>query len=66
MWHVGIDLHRRTVVIAAVDDSDRTINPVTLDCRETLAIVEHLGSLQPFRAMIEVTASYRCAGPGAP
>ena len=59
MWHAGIDLHRRTVVIAAVNDSGRTIEPVTLDCRETSAIVEHLRSLRPFRAVIEATASYR-------
>lgn len=55
MSHVVIDLHRPTVVIAAVDDSGRTINPVTFDCRETSAIVEHLCSLRPFRAVIEAT-----------
>jgi len=59
MWHIGIDLHRRTVVIAAVDDSGQATKPVTLDCRETSAIVEHVRGLRPFRAVIEATASYR-------
>jgi len=29
MWHVGIDLHRHTVVIAAVNDAGEAMNPVT-------------------------------------
>lgn len=59
MWHVGIDLHRRTVVIAAVDDSGTASAAVTFNCRETAAVVNHLRSLRPFRAVIEATASYR-------
>jgi transposase len=30
MWHVGVDLHRKTVVIAAVDDSGEVRPPVRL------------------------------------
>jgi transposase len=59
MWHVGIDLHRRTVVIAAIDDSGAASAPVTFDCSKTSAVVDHLRTLRPFRAVIEATASYR-------
>ena len=27
MWHVGIDLHRATVVLAAVNDVGEAMNP---------------------------------------
>ena len=40
MWHVGIDLHRETVVIAAVNDTGEVMKPVTIRCEDTEAIVE--------------------------
>ena len=39
MWHIGLDLHRATVVIAAVDDAGRVIEPARIACQETDAIV---------------------------
>lgn len=30
MWHVGIDLHRRTVATAAVDDAGEIDEPETI------------------------------------
>lgn len=30
MWHVGIDLHRITVVLAAVNDNGEAMNPITI------------------------------------
>ena len=59
MWHIGIDLHRHTVVIAAVNDTGQASEPVTHSCRETEAILETVTRLKPFRAVIEATATYR-------
>jgi transposase len=59
MWHVGIDLHRQTVVIAAVNDSGEVIEPVSVCCEDTATIVEAVKSLGPFRAVIEASATYR-------
>ena len=36
MWHVGIDLHRATVVLAAVNDVGEAMNPVTIPCSDTV------------------------------
>lgn len=59
MWHVGIDLHRQTLVIAAVHDSGEMIPPQRLDCSETAAIVAAFEPLRPFRAVVEATGTYR-------
>lgn len=59
MWHVGIDLHRQTVVIAAVDDSGATHAPRRFECRDCKALAAEVRSLQPFRAVIEATGTYR-------
>jgi len=59
MWHVGIDLHRETVVIAAVNDAGESINVVTIRCQDTAAIVELARSLGSFRAVIEASGTYR-------
>jgi transposase len=59
MWHVGIDLHRETVVIAAVNDAGEVIKPVTVRCEEAAAIVKVVESLGTFRAVIEASATYR-------
>ena len=42
MWHIGIDLHRRTVVMAMVHDSGEAGEPTTFGCRETDRIVEYV------------------------
>jgi len=59
MWHIGIDLHRKTVVIAGVNDSGEAFDPVTISCREEEAIVKTVKALTPFRAVVEASASYR-------
>jgi len=59
MWHVGIDLHRQTLVVAAVDDAGNCWPPRRIDCRDQGAIVEVMRSLDPFRAVIEATGTYR-------
>lgn len=59
MWHVGIDLHRETVVIAAVNDAGEATKPVTIRCADTAAIVDAIQALGRFRAVIEASATYR-------
>ena len=59
MWHVGIDLHREFVVMAAVRDNGEIMEPVKIACRETEAIAEVARSLVPFRAVIEASGTYR-------
>ena len=59
MWHVGIDLHRQTLVIAAVDDSGNALGPWRINCQDRAAILQAVSSLQPFRAVIEATGTYR-------
>jgi hypothetical protein len=50
MWDIGIELHRATVVIAAVDDSGRAIEPTRIGCQDTDAILGAVGRLKPSRA----------------
>jgi transposase len=59
MWHVGIDLHRATVVLAAVNDAGEAMNPITIPCSDTAAIVNTVTALGTFRAVIEATGTYR-------
>src|SRR4030066_235773 len=59
MWHVGIDLHREFVVMAAVRDNGEVMEPVRIACRDTDAISEVVRSLVPFRAVIEASGTYR-------
>ena len=59
MWHIGIDLHRETVVIAAVNDHGEVIKPVTVRCEDTVTIVNVIKALGSFRAVIEASATYR-------
>jgi transposase len=59
MWHVGIDLHREFVVMAAVNDAGEVMDPVRISCRETQAILDVVGALGTFRAVIEASGTYR-------
>ncbi len=59
MWHLGIDLHRATVVLAAVNDNGRTVEPVTIRCEDTTAIVTAVRRFKGFRAVIEASGTYR-------
>jgi transposase len=59
MWHVGIDLHRTTVVLAAVNDGGEIIDPITIPCSDAPMIVRTVGAMGTFRAVIEATGTYR-------
>jgi len=59
MWYVGIDLHRETVVMAAVNDAGEVTKSVSVRCEDTASIVDVVKALAPFRAVIEASATYR-------
>jgi transposase len=59
MWHVGIDLHREFVVIAAVRDNGEVMEPVRIACSEREGILEAVCTLGRFRAVIEASGTYR-------
>ena len=59
MHYVGINLHKRDLVIAVEDERGPVGKPRRFVCRDEAAIVEHLSALRPFRAVIEASASYR-------
>lgn len=59
MWHVGVDLHRKTVVIAAVHDSGEVRPAVRWETCQVAEIVETFREFGEFRAVIEATATYR-------
>jgi transposase len=59
MWHVGIDLHRATVVLAAVNDVGEAMNPITIPYADTASIVGAVEALGSFRAVIEACGTYR-------
>ena len=59
MWHVGIDLHRATIVMAAVNDAGEVVDPITIHCQDTAAIIEAVKKLGSFRAVVEATGTYR-------
>jgi transposase len=59
MWHVGIDLHRATVVLAAVNDAGEASDPITIACSDSAMIVDTVKALGAFRAVIEACGTYR-------
>jgi transposase len=59
MWHIGIDLHREFIVMAAVRDNGEVMEPVKIACRETESILEVIHTLTPFRVVVEASGTYR-------
>ena len=59
MRYVGIDLHKRDLVIAVEDESGPVGKPVRLQCEDEGDIVSLFETLVPFEAVIEASSSYR-------
>jgi transposase len=59
MHYVGIDLHKRTLVVAVENDKGAVGRPVTLTCTDTEKIQTFFENLRPLRAVIEASGSYR-------
>ncbi len=58
MNYVGIDLHKKTIVLCVMNQDLKVITRRTLACCQTEAIGEYFAGLGPFRAVVEATASY--------
>jgi hypothetical protein len=54
-----VDLHRKSIVIAAVHDSGEVRSPVRLTKSETERIKETFCAFRSFRAVVEATGTYR-------
>lgn len=57
--YVGVDLHKRDLVVAVEDESGPVGKPQRLACRDESVIVSLFEKLRPFTAVIEASASYR-------
>jgi transposase len=55
---VGIDLHKKTIVVCAMDQHLKVLKRRTLACSDAAAIRAFFRDLGPFRAAVEATASY--------
>ena len=59
MHYIGIDLHRRSVMIAVQDEKGVTLQIRNLDCSTPATIRRFASQYQPFEAVIEASSSYR-------
>ena len=58
MNYVGIDLHKKTIVLCVMNQDRKVTARRTFGCGETDAIAAFFRALAPFRAVVEATASY--------
>jgi transposase len=58
MNYVGIDLHKKTIVLCVLNQHRVVRQRRTFACGQTDALREFFATLQPFRAVVEATASY--------
>ena len=59
MKYVGIDLHKRDLVVAVEDEQGPAAKPQRFACCDEDGIVSLFEKLRPFKAVIEASASYR-------
>ncbi len=59
MRHVGIDLHRRFLVVCVVDERGRSRKPRRFECRDAGAIRSFFEKLGAFQAVIEPPPGHR-------
>jgi transposase len=58
MKSVGIDLHKKTIVLCVVDQQKKVLRRARLLCAEPARIQKFFSELGAFQAVIEATASY--------
>jgi transposase len=56
--YVGIDLHKKTIVLCVLDQERRVVARRTFACCDTQNILEFFRGLGTFQAVVEATASY--------
>jgi transposase len=59
MWYLGIDLHRHSVVVAAMNDAGEIRPAKRFECSQPEEILRYAEEFRPFRAVIEATSTYR-------
>lgn len=59
MNYIGIDLHKRFLVVSVMDAEGRSGKPIQYPCSDVPAIRSCFESLRPFTAVIEASCSYR-------
>jgi transposase len=58
MNYVGIDLHKKTIVLCVLDQDRKVTHRRTFACGQVEALRDFFAGLRPFRAAVEATASY--------
>lgn len=58
MNYVGVDLHKKTIVLCVVDQARQVLKSGRLRCSETEAIRDWFAGLGAFQCVVEATASY--------
>lgn len=58
MNYVGIDLHKKTIVLCVMNQELKVTHRRTFACCETDAVLGFFGGLGVFRVVVEATASY--------
>ena len=58
MYYVGIDLHKKTIVLCVMNQDRKVIHRRSFACCEVEAIVAFFRELGPFQVVVEATASY--------
>lgn len=58
MNFVGVDLHKKTIVLCVVNQARKVLHRRTFACCQVEAIVAFFRELGPFRVAVEATASY--------
>jgi transposase len=56
--YVGVDLHKKTIVICVMNQDRKVTARRTFACCQTAQIKDFFAGLGPFRAVVEATASY--------
>ncbi len=59
MHYVGIDLHKRFLVVVVEDEAGRSWSARRFSCSDVAGLIKMLGAIRPFQAVIEASASYR-------
>ena len=58
MNHVGIDLHKKIIVLCVMNQDRKVLHRRSFACGDVEAIVAFFRELGPFQAVVEATASY--------
>ncbi len=58
MNFIGVDLHKKSITVCVMDQNRKVLARKTINCKETNEIVEFFRKFQPFKVVVEATASY--------